>query len=121
MFEQLILHAVGDYLIQNDWMALNKKKRSWKGELACQVHCITYSLPFLLVGSWWSVLAIYASHYLFDRTKIVDWFLATRNGVGHIRNFGFSDKRPFPVVFFVYVVVDNTFHVICNWLALYLL
>jgi hypothetical protein len=46
MFEQLILHAVGDYLIQNDWMAQNKKKLTWLGELACQIHCITYSLPF---------------------------------------------------------------------------
>jgi hypothetical protein len=27
-------------------MAQNKKKLTWLGELACQIHCITYSLPF---------------------------------------------------------------------------
>lgn len=115
---QLILHAVGDYLIQNDWMALNKKKRSWKGELACQLHCITYSLPFLFIGSWQAVLAIYLSHYLFDRTNIVAWFLAFRNGVSNIDNFGFGEDRPFAITIWLLIITDNIFHIICNYLAL---
>lgn len=115
---QLILHAIGDYLVQNDWMALNKKKISLKGELACQIHCIAYSLPFLFIGSWQAVLAIYVSHYIIDRTRIIDWFIATRNGTFNITNFGFGEERPFVISFWLYVITDNIFHIICNYLAL---
>ncbi len=115
---QLILHAIGDYLIQNDWMALNKKKFTWKGELACQVHCITYSLPFLFIGSWQAVLLIYINHYLLDRTNTVAWFLAIRNGVFNVRNFGFSKERPFEITIWLYIITDNTFHIVFNYLAL---
>ena len=115
---QLILHMIGDYLVQNDWMALNKKKLTWKGELACQIHCITYSLPFLFIGSWGAVLAIYLSHYLIDRTNIVGWFLAVRNGVFDVRNFGFGMERPTFITVWLYIITDNVFHIICNYLAL---
>jgi len=115
---QIILHGIGDYLIQNDWMALNKKKLSWKGELACQVHCITYALPFFIIGSWQAVLAIYLSHYLFDRTNIVGWFLAIRNGVFHTKNNGFGTDRPFVITIWLYIITDNIFHIICNYLAI---
>jgi hypothetical protein len=115
---QLLLHLIGDYLVQNDWMALNKKKLSWKGELACQIHCITYSLPFLYIGSCSAVLTIYLSHYILDRTNIVGWFLALRNGVFHVRNFGFGGERPFVITVWLYIITDNVFHVLCNFLAL---
>ena len=36
----LIGHLVGDYLLQNDWMALNKKKQ----HLPCLVHCFIWAL-----------------------------------------------------------------------------
>lgn len=75
MIEQLILHAIGDYLIQNDWMAKNKKIWTWTGELACQIHCITYSLPFLFIASPLAVLAIYLSHYAIDRSGFVMWYM----------------------------------------------
>ncbi len=115
---QLILHLIGDYLIQNDWMALNKKEATIKGELACQLHCITYSLPFLFIGSGEAVLFIYLSHYIIDRTNIVGWFLALRNGVFHVRNFGFGEQRPFVITIWLYIITDNIFHIICNYLFL---
>jgi hypothetical protein len=112
MVEQLILHAVGDYLIQNDWMAKNKKVLNWTGELACQIHCITYSLPFLLIGSWWAVLAIYLTHYAIDRSKFVMWYM---------RVTGKSDFAKPPLAPWSIFAVDNTFHLVCNYLALALL
>ena len=45
--DQLIAHAVGDYILQSDWMALEKTKRS----LAAAVHALTYTLPFLFLTS----------------------------------------------------------------------
>lgn len=139
---QIILHAIGDYLIQNDWMALNKKKYTWLGELACQIHCITYALPFLFIGSWKAVLAIYISHYIIDRTNIVGWYLMFKNGIAfrkvntpdglgfplvktirynlrnNINNFGFDESRPAFISIWLYIIVDNVFHIICNYLSL---
>jgi len=113
---QFLLYCIGDYLIQNDWMGLNKKKLTLKGELACQIHCITYSLPFLFIGSWKAVIAIYLSHYIIDRTNIIGWFLAIRNFVFDTKNFGFAHDRPVFISFWLYIITDNIFHLICNYL-----
>jgi hypothetical protein len=40
---QLLAHLVGDYLLQSDWMANNKTKRSWPA----LVHALLYSLCFV--------------------------------------------------------------------------
>lgn len=125
---QLIFHAIGDYLIQNDWMALNKKLRTWKGELACQIHCITYALPFKFICSWEAVAVIYITHYLIDRFNFVAYYLAFKNGMwkryasGAIRldvsNFGFGLDRPNFIAIWLYIIVDNIFHIICNYAAI---
>jgi hypothetical protein len=44
---QLVAHAVGDYILQSDWMANEKTKRS----LAALLHVMTYALPFLFFPS----------------------------------------------------------------------
>lgn len=116
--EQFLLHLFGDYIVQNDWMGLNKKKRTWMGELACQIHCITYSLPFILICSWWAVLVIYVTHYIIDRTDIVAWFLAYRNGAKNIENFGFTTVRPQIISVWLWIIVDNVFHIFCNYFAI---
>ena len=116
---QLLLHGLGDYIIQNDWMALNKKKPGFKGFLACFIHCLTYSLPFLFIGSVPAVLFIFITHFIIDRTHIIDYILALKNGIyPDISNLGFRFERPQFVVFFIYVVVDNLFHISCNYFAL---
>ena len=128
---QLILHGIGDYFVQNDWMALNKKKKGWQGELACQIHCITYSLPFTFIGSWYAVLVIYITHYAIDRTNIIAYALAIKNGVKKgtgvvnssllpydISNFGFGKERPMFITIWLYIITDNLCHIICNYLAL---
>ena len=116
--EQLILHGIGDYFNQNDWMALNKKKKGLTGFLACFVHCLTYSLPFLLIGSPVAVLFIFLTHFILDRTHIVEWALAYRNGVKDIENFGFKHDRPFAITIWLSIITDNLCHLICNYLAL---
>lgn len=42
---QLLLHLIGDYLLQSGWMAANKAK----SHIAAFVHALVYSLPFLLL------------------------------------------------------------------------
>lgn len=67
---QLIAHLFGDYILQNHWMALNKTKSS----IACGLHVLLYTLPFLFLAQ--SVLAlsvIAGTHFVIDR-----WSLAKR-------------------------------------------
>jgi len=133
---QLIFHGIGDYFLQTDWQALNKKKKGWVGLWACIKHCTTYSLPFKFIGSWQAVLAIWISHFIIDRTNIVAYLLAWKNNVKKfvaaknptylfpykqvydISNFGFGLDRPFAITIWLYIICDNLLHIICNHVAL---
>ena len=131
---QLILHIFGDYFLQTDWQALNKKKPGIIGFWACLKHCALYSTPFLLLGSWKAVLVIFITHFIIDRTNIVAYLLAIKNNVRKqqtskmmplsfpytydISNFGLGLDRPFAISIWIYIIVDNLFHIVCNYLAL---
>ena len=131
---QLILHVFGDYFLQTDWQALNKKKPGFIGFWACLKHCALYSTPFLLLGSWKAVLVIFITHFIIDRTNIVAYLLAIKNNVRKqqtakmmplsfpytydISNFGLGLDRPFAISIWIYIIVDNLFHIVCNYLAL---
>ena len=68
--EQLILHLTGDYLLQSDWMALNKIKNS----RAAATHALVYSLPFLLLQpSWTAWFVIFFTHFLIDRFALAKY------------------------------------------------
>jgi len=80
-FRLLLGHCVGDYLLQNDWMSLNKKKR-W---LPLFVHCTLYTIA--VCAFLWddlmtygvltkAIIVIFGSHIIFDGTKIIDKWLA---------------------------------------------
>lgn len=131
---QLILHGIGDYFLQTDYQALNKKCKGRHGFYQCLIHCITYSLPFLFIGSWKAVLVIFVTHFIIDRTNIIAYALAFKNGVWKnkeyhgthkqgldISNFGFGKERPFTITIWLYIICDNLCHIICNYLALYYL
>jgi len=131
---QLILHLIGDYWLQTEYQMLNKKKSSW----VCLRHVVTYSLPFFLIGSWQAVLVIAVTHFIIDRIPgIVEVMIYTKNMFGHLvkyaatngatdttpyclheTTFGSGPDRPPHISFFVYVVCDNTLHLVCNYLAL---
>ena len=131
---QLILHVFGDYFLQTDWQALNKKKPGFIGFWACLKHCALYSTPFLFLGSWKAVLVIFITHFIIDRTNIVAYLLAIKNNVRKqqtaktaplsfpytydISNFGLGLDRPFAISIWIYIIVDNLFHIVCNYLAL---
>lgn len=63
----IFAHLIGDYLIQNDWMAQNKQKSSW----ACTVHVATYMIPFFFCGlTEWQFLLIAIQHWIQDRATV---------------------------------------------------
>jgi hypothetical protein len=116
---QLILHGMGDYILQTDTQALNKKNKGKFGLICCLQHCITYTLPFLFITkSPFAILAIFLSHFAIDRTRIIDHLLAWKNGVSYITNFGFHKDKPFALSIWLYIITDNICHLICNYLAI---
>jgi len=99
----VLAHLIGDYLIQNDWMALNKKKH----DLHCAVHVIVYMIPFLWCNMhMWQLAAIAIQHYLLDRYQFVPWFMKWRGS----EKFSTGPCWPWSQI-----VVDNVLHIL--WIA----
>jgi hypothetical protein len=120
----LLAHLTGDYLLQSDWMAREKTKRS----LPAAAHAVTYTLPFLtLTRSPRRLAVIAASHFVIDR-----WCLARHAGWAknqlappsewrpwdECRTTGYSPDRPDWLAVWLMFIADNTLHGICNALAL---
>jgi hypothetical protein len=100
-----LAHMIGDFLIQNEWMASHKKNNSW----VAFVHVVAYLLPFLLTGLlWWQIVLIGLTHFLQDRSSFVDWFVRTwkriPSGEGGI----------------IPLIVDQVFHLIMIQIAIWL-
>jgi hypothetical protein len=67
-----VAHLIGDFILQNEWMAANKKRSS----VACLVHVLVYLLPFLLSNlEWWQIVMIGVQHFVQDRTGFVLWWM----------------------------------------------
>jgi hypothetical protein len=93
-------HLIGDYIIQNDWMALGKKNKSW----ICAVHVLAYLVPFLFCGfTWWQLLAIGVQHFVQDRTNIVVWLMKVKGSGGFIS----PPCGPWSII-----VTDNIIHIL---------
>lgn len=111
-----ILHLIGDYLFQNDWMATEKTRNSG----AAFAHASIYSMPFWLVcdSAWWSL--IFVSHYWIDRHRLAQYWIMLVNWNFDRENFGYSKDKPKWMSVWLMIVVDNTFHIIFNSTAIYL-
>jgi hypothetical protein len=57
----LVVHFIGDFLLQNDWMAVNKSKRFD----ALALHVTIYSACFVLYGFTFVALT-WVTHFLTD-------------------------------------------------------
>jgi hypothetical protein len=148
MFEQLLAHLWGDYILQSDWMAENKTRR-W---LPAALHATVYSLAFLLFRpSLLAFAVILGTHFLIDRYRLaryvvwaknwmgadVKWFhepgnvwTNTDNGVVE-RSFyqatppfsvcsatGYPPNRPVWLAVWLLIIADNILHLTINYAAL---
>ena len=74
--KQLILHLIGDYITQSDWMATEKTKRS----VAALVHSLVYSLGFLVFSPSATAFAFIAStHFVIDRWRLARYVVWAKN------------------------------------------
>lgn len=123
--DQLLAHAVGDYVLQSDWMATEKTKRS----IAALVHAITYGLPFLLLRpSLLAMAVIIGTHFVIDRWRLARFVVQIKNHIGPPCMTGMECKfdtatgypaetPPFLSVWLL-IIADNIMHVTINGLAL---
>lgn len=145
--EQLILHLIGDYITQSDWMANNKTKNS----NAAGLHAMIYSLPFLFLGP--SLLAfwvIFSTHFFIDRFRLArfvvyvknivlrpgffdmvtikaelewfDWRWENCDATGYqkqkVNLDGTTTGSPPWLAVWLLIIADNTLHVAINYCAL---
>lgn len=123
---QLLAHLIGDYTLQSDWMA-RTKKQSW---MSCSIHALFYTLPFLFLIddiSGTAMFWIWLTHLVIDKTMLVSNVIRLRNMLGdgfrpwrsgETSAFGMYKDVPQHVQFFVFVLVDNTLHILCNAIIL---
>ena len=113
--EQLLCHLIGDFWLQNDYMALNKKL-DFRIAL---LHSVMYTLPFLfLTRNLFALAIICISHALIDGTHIV-------NHLNQIKNWNFKhdsgydeEVRPMWIWVWLLIIQDNSLHLIINYLTL---
>ena len=137
--EQLLCHLVGDYWLQNDWMATYKKKYFW----IALVHSMVYTIPFILLTQ--NALALFIiciSHAVIDGTNIVNrlyeiknWKFTTTHVIDrsvvstHNKKYyvvhhpeiplkdGYGD-RPLFIRIWLTIIQDNILHLVINYLVL---
>lgn len=119
--DQLIAHAIGDYVLQSDWMAQQKTKRHF----AAFAHAVTYSVPFLfLAPSLVAWCVIVASHAAIDRYRLARYVVWAKNWLGPNRPWsecqgtGYPESRPPWMAVWLMIIADNVIHVLINGLAL---
>lgn len=116
--DQIVAHLVGDYILQSHWMATEKTKQS----LAAAVHAVTYTLPFLFLTLDPLALSVIAgTHFAIDRYRLARFVVWFKNGMnGPITATGYSEDVPMWMSVWLLIIADNTLHLICNALALWL-
>lgn len=107
----LVTHFIADFLLQTDWMALNKSKN--RSALLC--HTLVYSCCFLWCGPWFAMMT-FLLHTLTDavtsRWTSKLWFmeLVWDDRTGYSRTHWVL-KEPNPRHwFFVVIGLDQLIH-----------
>lgn len=127
MTDLLFGHLVGDYLLQNRWMALNKGKNTLFSHAVCTLHCLIYTVAVALFTCWdplWLAL-VFTTHFVIDKFSLGEMWLRSINGHSFHRFFQ-ETKEVNPesaVSALVYTVVDNTLHLLimvygARWLGI---
>lgn len=114
--DYLIGHLIGDYLLQNDFQAMNKKANTLLGWVACLVHCVLYTLAVCLCTGWWKpylIGLVFLSHFPIDKTYIVARYM---KATGAFRRVITDDKVDMNHKTWAYLLVDNTVHLVFLWL-----
>jgi len=120
--EQILLHLIGDYITQTDWMANEKTKKTW----AAFCHATIYALPFLiLTQSPLAIFVIWFSHLLIDRYRLARYVVFAKNWTtnrelkwGECSATGYPQEMPAWLSVWLMIIADNTMHLTINYFAI---
>ena len=120
--DQIVAHMIGDYILQSDWMANEKTKKS----VAALAHVLAYVVPFLFITSNISVLlVIMTTHFAIDRWRLaryVCWFKNSTLGSvfpwAECSATGYHKDKPVWMSVWLMIIADNIIHILINGLAL---
>jgi hypothetical protein len=139
MFEMLLGHLVGDYLLQNQWMALNKAKYTLVGWIAALVHCIIYTASvclFMKQFDWQWMIIVFLTHFPIDKFSLGELYMDKVKGYGlkkFINNVNNAEPHKYlnssmgnnmllgGFTAVVYAITDNTMHLVLMYIAYTLL
>ena len=119
---QLILHLIGDYITQTDYMASNKTKTFRIAFL----HAIVYTIPFILVTqSPVALLVILISHAIIDRYRLARYVIFAKNYLNDrtlkwedCNKTGYPNSSPVWLTVWLMIIADNTLHLTINFIAI---
>ncbi|WP_030230225.1 DUF3307 domain-containing protein [Streptomyces sp. NRRL S-350] len=125
LLDALLAHLIGDFVLQSDWMAVEKTRRWWPAV----AHGATYGLPFLLLTQSPIALAvIVVTHVVLDRYRAAKYLVWARNLIAPAgrrvawadvqRNHGSSVTTPAGLANALVIAADNTVHLVINGCAL---
>jgi len=102
----LVAHLIGDWLLQNNWMALNKQKLSHP---AAWVHSSIQAVLLGLALGWRGGVVLGAVHLLVDTGVPVNWW---------VRTFKKCDGAPHALL--IRIWTDQVIHIaaIALWVTL---
>jgi hypothetical protein len=120
--DQIVAHAVGDYILQSDWMVREKYQNS----IATLCHVVFYSLPFLLLTqNPWTLLVISGTHFVIDRWRLARYVIWAKNWAwpdsrpwSECTETGYPPDMPAHASMWLFIIVDNILHVIINGAAI---
>lgn len=142
LFLMLLGHCIGDFALQPQKLALNKKASGYRGLSLCMVHCFIYtctiiatmclstdfrdmlfSLESHLLQRFFIIM--YLTHHMIDRTTFIDKYMRLMkirswNTDIDLEDGTITPKECITISFgtIVYIVIDNTFHLILMYLTL---
>lgn len=137
---EFLAHAVGDYVVQSDWMAAEKTKRC----LPAVLHAASYAACFLPVTrNPRAILTIGLSHFVIDRWRLAKYLCWAKNQAApaeyrypltHADGTGYHTTNIAPYVHqltgcgaagkpawlsgWLMIIADNTTHLLINRWAL---
>ena len=78
-----------------------------------------YALCFVwIVLSVWVWLVIFITHFFIDRYRLATYWIRYYNGVNVSGPFGYEAGKPDYMTLWLMVIVDNTMHLVINFLAI---
>jgi hypothetical protein len=117
--EQILAHLIGDYILQNNWMANTKTKNSLKGYVACLLHVILYTFAFVFITSnVWHLFLIAITHFFIDKYRLAVYWIKLVNWNWKSTNNGFPNKTPAFMSIWLMIIIDNVFHLLINYTIL---